>query len=332
MQGKECCRNFAASKTKTGAQGHRKATDNNKSLNTHTIMKTLRTILAALAILGGALTMNAQRMSYEAMSSNARFLTDRMAYTLGITAMDIIDDIYRINFDYIYGVNDYLDDVAMGYYYDDYMAVCARRDYALRTLLGDLMWNRIVGYNYFHRPIVFSNRRWHFGIYDYDRFGAHYYHYSAPRYYHNHYAGGHFFGGMPARPGYAGRPVVSGHVGDHRPVGHPQGNMGHPGYHIGNMNNGARPQGNMNNGRPQGNVNVGRPQGNVNNGGMNNNRPQGNVNNGGNYNRPQGNTNAGRPQGSMNGGSRSSGNMNSSSRQGTRSAGEGSRGAGSGRR
>lgn len=162
-------------------------------------MKALRTILAALVIMAGTLTASAQSMSVTAVRSNARFLTDRMAYTLGIRDPFLIDEIYRINYDYIWGVNSYLDDVAMGYYYDDYMAVCDARDIALRTLLGNAIWNRMTGYSYFYRPIVFANRCWHFSIYDYDRHGRGHFFCSVPRPYHRGYEGGHFFHGMAPR-------------------------------------------------------------------------------------------------------------------------------------
>lgn len=162
-------------------------------------MKTLKTLLAALFLMAGTIAMNAQSMSPIAVRNNARFLTDRMAYTLGITDPFLIDEIYRINYDYIWGVNDYLDDVAYGRFYNDYLTVCSARDMALRTLLGNILWDRIVGYSYFHRPIVFANRCWHFSIYDYDRHGRNHFFCVAPRPYHNHYAGGHFFKGMPPR-------------------------------------------------------------------------------------------------------------------------------------
>lgn len=169
-------------------------------------MKALKTILVAVALLGGALTLNAQSMSVMAIRSNARFLTDRMAYTLGIRDPFLIDEIYRINYDYIWGVNSYLDDVALGYYYDDYMTVCAARDMALRTLLGQAVWNRLLGISYFHRPIVFANRGWHFSIYDYDRHGRKHFFYNPPRPFGNGYAGGHFFRGMtPKNPRPAAR-------------------------------------------------------------------------------------------------------------------------------
>ena len=78
----------------------------------------MKMTLAAVAMFITTMTMQAQPMSYYAMRENARFLTDRMAYTLGI-ATSLLDDLYMINYDYICGVNDYLDDVAYGYHYDD---------------------------------------------------------------------------------------------------------------------------------------------------------------------------------------------------------------------
>ena len=161
-------------------------------------MKALRTTLAAVVLFIGAMTVNAQSMSIAAMRSNARFLTDRMAYTLGISDPFVIDEIYRINYDYIWGVNEYLDDVALGYYYDDYMAVIAARDIALRNLLGARLWNRVVNYTYFYRPIVFANHGWRFSIYDYDRYGVNRFYFHAPRPLVT-YTGGHFFRPMAPR-------------------------------------------------------------------------------------------------------------------------------------
>jgi hypothetical protein len=161
-------------------------------------MKALRTTLAAVVLFIGAMTVNAQSMSIAAMRSNARFLTDRMAYTLGISDPFVIDEIYRINYDYIWGVNEYLDDVAVGYYYDDYMAVVTARDIALRNLLGVRLWNRVVNYSYFYRPIVFANRGWRFSIYDYDRYGVNRFYFHAPRPLVT-YTGGHFFHRMAPR-------------------------------------------------------------------------------------------------------------------------------------
>ena len=54
-------------------------------------MKRIRTLLAAVALFVVTIGASAQPMSYDAMRMNARFLTDRMAYTLGLGA-EILDD------------------------------------------------------------------------------------------------------------------------------------------------------------------------------------------------------------------------------------------------
>ena len=200
-------------------------------------MKTLKTTLAAMMIMLTSVAATAQPMNPYAIRSNARFLTDRMAYTLGLSAA-ILDDLYCINYDYIYGVNDYLDDVALGYRYDDYMAVVYARDYALRRLLTERQWALLMTYDYFYRPISFINHRWSFGIYLHDRHFDHFY-YNAPRRF-NDYRGGHFFGGM--RPGGGVNPGPGGRPGDRGPAGNvnPNVNRTNPtagrSFHVGEAN------------------------------------------------------------------------------------------------
>ena len=216
-------------------------------------MKALRTTLAAVVLFIGAMTVNAQSMSIAAMRSNARFLTDRMAYTLGISDPFVIDEIYRINYDYIWGVNEYLDDVALGYYYDDYMAVVAARDIALRNLLGVRLWNRVVNYSYFYRPIVFANHGWHFSIYDYDRYGVNRFYFHAPRPLVT-YTGGHFFRPMAPRGGRMAPPRDMGPRGGIAPA--PNGAYRGAAPRPGRMNNMApRMNGNVNN-NVNNNVNI----------------------------------------------------------------------------
>lgn len=135
----------------------------------------------------------AQPMNYESMRMNARFLTDRMAYTLNIRDPYVINTLYQINYDYIWGVNDYLDDVALGYRYDDFMAVCYSRDTALERLLGRALWLTLTGYDYFYRPISFINNRWAFGIYAHDSRYNHFY-YAVPTHFHTYHGGVHFHG------------------------------------------------------------------------------------------------------------------------------------------
>jgi hypothetical protein len=298
-------------------------------------MKALRTTLAAVVLFIGAMTVNAQSMSIAAMRSNARFLTDRMAYTLGIRDPYLIDEIYRINYDYIWGVNEYLDDVTLGYYYTDYMTVVEARDVALQNLLGYTLWNRLINYTYFHRPIVFANRGWHFSIYDYDRYGVNRFYYHAPRPLVT-YVGGHFFRPMAPRGGRIVAPaphaVPRGGVAP-RPGGAPHpggayrgavprgGQMNTP---APRMNNNNRNMGgnynhnynnNVNNNNNNVNINVNSNANAHSNPGMN----RGNANMGAS-NMNRGNANAGAPNmnrstPNMGNQMRSGSNMNSSSRQ-----------------
>ncbi len=191
-------------------------------------MKTLRNITVALMMTVMSISASAQPMSVYSMRNNARFLTDRMAYTLGLSAA-ILDDLYCINYDYICGVNDYLDQVALGYRYDDYMTVVFARDYALRRLLTERQWALLMTYDYFYRPITFADRHWHFSIYVHDHRMDHFF-FNPPRKF-NEYRGGAFFVGMRAPE--PGRGDVPGH-------GNFRGNDGRSntvtGYRIGDGN------------------------------------------------------------------------------------------------
>ena len=285
-------------------------------------MKT-RTLLATMLFVMATVTVKAQPMSYYAMRDNARFLTDRMAYTLGLTER-LIDDLYMINYDYIYAVNDYLDDIAYGYHYDEYMAILAARDAAIRLLLTPYQWTRFITYDYFYRPIFFQNARWWFGVYDYYPRSTRFY-FGVPRHYRN-YHGGHYFAAMrPVRghvgPGHgfgphAGR-IGDGfrgndrmHNGNH---GNVRGNNNNRGYHFdtnrggNNRNNGGNRNDNMRNDRNHnGNHNNGGYNGSYNNGGNN-----GNVHGG---NNPGMNRGGSGSNGAVRGGSRSNFNSGSNTR------------------
>lgn len=263
-------------------------------------MKAVKTFIVSMMLLVSTSAV-AQPMSYDAMRNNARFLTDRMAYTLGISSLAIIDDLYRINFDYIYGINDYLDDIALGYRYDDYLAICAERDYALQMLLGNAIWSRLMGYDYFYRPVFFHNHRWHFGIYDY--FDRGHWYYSAPRYYHE-YRGGHFFGRMQPNRGIGVRgPGMSGYRGGpERPNSYRGGHDNRGGNNRGGYDRGPADRGNADRGNVErGNADRGGSYGSGSYGG----RTESNV---------RSSSRGGSYGGSMGGGSRSS---SSSSRTST---------------
>jgi len=206
-----------------------------------------------------SLAASAQPMSVYAMRNNARFLTDRMAYTLGLSAA-LIDDLYYINYDYICGVNDYLDAVALGYRYDDYMEIVYARDYALRRLLTERQWALLMTYDYYYRPIAFNNHRWSFSIYLHDRRMDHFF-YAPPRRF-NEYRGGTVFGGMRRvdvpgmRPGGPGPDVRPGGPGVNGPANGRSGANGPANGRLGDNRMGdlrgevTRPGNNPGNDRP----------------------------------------------------------------------------------
>lgn len=180
-------------------------------------MKAIRTFILALALaLFGQTASYARPMTGEELRFNARLLTDRMVYTLGLSS-GCIDDLYCINYDYLYGVNDYLDDIALGRRYDEYMYVVEMRDNALRRLLGAAAWTALARYDYLYRPISFVRNTWNLLILSIDVRPRRFY-YRVPRYYTS-YCGGHFFHGMPPRPRpYRFTPVVApGRVPDRHP-------------------------------------------------------------------------------------------------------------------
>lgn len=188
-------------------------------------MKALRTIILTLALaFFGQTASYARPMTGEELRFNARLLTDRMVYTLGLSS-SYIDALYCINYDYLYGVNDYLDDIALGRHYNDYMYVVEMRDDALRRLLGAAAWTALVRYDYLYRPISFVRNTWNLLILSLDLRPSRFY-YRVPRYYTS-YCGGHFFHGMPPRPHpYHFTPAAApGRVPDRRPP--------RPPYHIG---------------------------------------------------------------------------------------------------
>lgn len=223
-------------------------------------MRTLKNFLMTMILTAVSASASAQPMSYAAIQSNARFLTDRMAYTLGVRT-SLLDDLYYINFDYIYGVNEYLDDIAWGYGIDEYNFVLARRDAALRELLSPAQYALYVTYDYFYRPIVFANNRWRFSIYAYDPRPGYFY-FGLPHRYHR-YHGGRFFAGIPAgtprrmgptpspHTGHGGGPVIQpGRAGNDRGGGNHGGqnnggNFNHGDYR-GNNGNNAQAGGNNN--------------------------------------------------------------------------------------
>lgn len=134
--------------------------------------------------------------SWAAMSLNdirreARFLTDRMGHELGLSNRQY-EDVYEINFDFLYHVNEVIDDVVYGYddAVDYYYYLLDVRNEDLVYVLRDRQYRRFVKRDYFYRPIYMVGNSWGMRIYShYTDLG--FYYYGAPVGFHT-YVGAHY--------------------------------------------------------------------------------------------------------------------------------------------
>lgn len=111
----------------------------------------IMTIAAALMI-----TASASAMSYSEARSEAQYLTDKMAYELGLDDEQYAEA-YQINLAYLQGVDDY-DDI--------YANVWNIRNRAFRTLFSYNQWTRFIGANYFYRPLEWRNGDFYLNVYN----------------------------------------------------------------------------------------------------------------------------------------------------------------------
>lgn len=105
-------------------------------------------------------------MSSSKIRQHARFLSDRMAYELDLTPYQY-DDVYEINYDFIYAVNRLMDDVVFGYTdaIERYYIYLDYRNDDLRYVLNNSQFRRFMMADYFYRPIYSTGRDWRFRIY-----------------------------------------------------------------------------------------------------------------------------------------------------------------------
>lgn len=107
----------------------------------------------------------AQAMSRYEIEDNAQFLTDRMAYQLGLTAYQM-DEVYAINYDFLYQANPLLAWLAAGdgYTISQYNSLMNIRNSALRDVLTWSQWNAFIGVDYYYRPFSLVDNIWRFAI------------------------------------------------------------------------------------------------------------------------------------------------------------------------
>ena len=172
------------------------------------------------------IVISAAAMPYNPARNEALFLSDKMAYELGLTATQY-EAVYEINLDYLLNVDTRAD--VFGFWWE-----VRNRD--LRYVLSTWQYDRFMASEWFYRPIVWGTGDWSFSIYT--RYGVGRMFFDRPAVFvtfrggHSHrggsfYAGHHFDKPNPPR-GHGN------HNGNHN--NHNNGNWNHGGNHNGNPN------------------------------------------------------------------------------------------------
>ena len=105
-------------------------------------------------------------LSTTEVRNSARFMTDRMAYELRLSSMQITD-VYEINFDFFDRVRYVADDLAAGYSYaiDEYYKNLDLRNDDLSYVLTRSQFERFMNRDYFYRPLYVNDRSCRLRIY-----------------------------------------------------------------------------------------------------------------------------------------------------------------------
>lgn len=146
-------------------------------------------ILITITLMTSILTCDAA-MSKSRIRKEARFLTDKMAYELNLS-MAQYNDVYEINYDFIYDVNRIMDDVIDGYAWamDEYYYLLDLRNDDLRWVLSTRQYHEMLDIDYFYRPVYMASSKWTFRIHlHYTNFNHFYF--GKPHHYKS-YKGGH---------------------------------------------------------------------------------------------------------------------------------------------
>ena len=152
-------------------------------------MKKMRFALMMIALATISMESFAE-MSMNEIRHEARFLTDRMGHELGLSNRQY-DDVFEINFDFLYQANEVLDDMVFGYddAIDYYYYLLDVRNEDLMYVLRNSQYRRFVMRDYFYRPIYMSGRTW--GMRIWERYSdRNYFYFSIPSLYYT-YNGAH---------------------------------------------------------------------------------------------------------------------------------------------
>ena len=149
--------------------------------------------------------VTAHSMSYSTAHEEALFLSDKMAYELGLTEAQY-EAVYRINLDYLMHISSHRD--LRGPWWE-------ARNRHLRQVLNRMQYGRYIGISYFHHPLTWHSGRWVLPVrahYAHGRMLRHHPHPTAPG---HHGAPGHH--AAPGHHGAPGQHRAPGHGGHHHP-------------------------------------------------------------------------------------------------------------------
>ena len=244
-------------------------------------MKKMMTLVMMMTI-----AISAAAMPYNTARNEALYLSDKMAYELGLTATQY-EAVYEINLDYLLNVDTRAD--VFGFWWE-----VRNRD--LRYVLSTWQYDRFMASEWFYRPVVWGTGGWTFSIYT--RYGVGRMFYHRPAVFvtfkggHSHrggsfYAGHHFDKPNPPK-GHGNHNNNHNNNGNHNNNHNNNGNWNHGGNHNGNHNGNGNHIPSMNHGnRPMtgnGNPSMGGGFGNSHRSGSANTpsrtfgtRPSGNV-------------------------------------------------------
>ena len=164
----------------------------------------MKKTLVTLALILMGFMAKSLAMPISEIRTNARFLSDRMAYELELNPMQY-EDCYEINYDFLHSINPHMYNVCIGSqasinaYYDFLDA----RNEDLRYILNRTQYIAFMDLDYFFRPIYTAAGRWLFRVHQHYNNLTHYYFHTpsiywtyngahARHHYHNGYYGGRY--------------------------------------------------------------------------------------------------------------------------------------------
>lgn len=150
----------------------------------------MRRFVSLLTIMLISTTMCMAGMSNSRLRKEARFLTDKMAYELDLTVAQY-NDVYEINYDFIDGIRDLMDEVVLGFEWalDDYYMYLDVRNDDLRWVLSSYQYHKFMQKEYFFRPVHVTNNDWAFRVYVY--YGNRNHFFRDKPYHYRSYCGAH---------------------------------------------------------------------------------------------------------------------------------------------